>query len=457
MGLNVGKFSYDYEILESHHSGKEQDVGNLEKDQDGESDSIRTASTWRAVVNMTSFVQGVGTLTLPYAVMKGGVATIIAFILFALVHWYTGKIMVDSIYEEDNEGIKEIKTRKSDRDDSKAQPSGTNEARIRNNYGDLGEVLWPQYGGVLLHALQSLDLLFVAVSYLISCGTLLAHAIPLAGLSEAMWTSIIAIVVLPTTFLKDLACVAWQSLLSIMSSLVMVSVLIWYAVSHPSTTSFKNLLFWDTEGVLVALGLVISNYCIYSILIPVEESMVDRSKFGSALGISMILTAMFRVIFSIAGFLSFAENTDEVIGNNFPLGAARTIVTVMCVMCVVFSYTLVVYPVIQSLDDSKLTAVVTSYIPSFIWLATARFLVVFVTLLVAVLIPHFAILMSFTGSLILPFLEYMVPCLVHLKLKWSGLTPFQIAADGTIVVLGVFATVLGAYFSGRVLIAEMTK
>ena len=69
----------------------------------------------------------------------------------------------------------------------------------------------------------------------------------------------------------------------------------------------------------------------------------------------------------------------------------------------------------------------------------------------------FCSLTSFVGCLVLPFLEYMVPCLVHLKLKWSGLGPLQIAADGTIVVVGVLATGLGAFFSGRALIAEMSK
>ena len=445
----VGKISYNYEILKSHFTEREeeQDTNSPERDENYESVPIGSkASTWQAVVNMTSFVQGVGTLALPYAVYKGGLFTIVGFPLFALVHWYTGKVMVDCMCENNSE-----------KNTEKAQSSDNNEAPIRSVYSDLGKVLWPQYGGVLLDVFQSLDLLILAVSYLISCGTLLAHAIPLAGLSDVVWAAIVAVVVLPSTFLKDLACVAWQSLLSIASLLAMVSVMIWYTVSHTSTTRFKDLLFWDTEGVLVAFGLVISSYCVYSILIPVEQSMVDRSKFGSALGISLTLAVIFKVLFSLCGFLSFTENTDEVIGNNFPLGAPRTIVSVVYVIYVVFSYTLVIYPVFQSVDDSKLTSAVTSFIPSFIWVSVTRLLVVFITLLVAVIVPHFALLTSFVGCLVLPFLEYMVPCLVHLKLKWSGLGPLQIAADGTIVVVGVLATGLGAFFSGRALIAEMSK
>jgi len=285
----------------------------------------------------------------------------------------------------------------------------------------------------------------------------MAHSLPKAGLTEAMWASIVAVLVLPSTFVNDLARVAWQSLLSITSLITMVTVLISYTVTHYSTMNFTDVLFWDTEGAFVALGLVISSYCVYSILIPVEESMADPSKFGSSLGISLSLAAIFKVLFSLCGFLSFSRATNEVIGNNFPLGAPRIIVSVVYVIYVIFSYTLVIFPVFQSLDGSRLASVVTSRIPLFIWSATTRFLVVFTTLFLAVVVPHFALLTAFVGSLALPFLEYVAPCLVHLKLRWCELKPLQVAADGAIVVMGVLVTVFGAYCSGKALIIEMTQ
>lgn len=458
MGLMEGKFAY--KTLKPHDHEERENVKNVSStDEEEARETSRLileseASTWQAVANMTSFVQGVGTLALPYAVFKGGIATIIGFPLFALVHWYTGKVMIDCIYDDNGVEITEHK-RIVIRD--KTQTAAKKKSRVRGNYSELGKVLWPRYGGVILDALQSLDLLILGVSYLISCGSLMAHALPKAGLTEAIWASIVAAVVLPSTFVKDLACVAWQSLLSITSLFTMVSVQIWYTVTKSSTINFRDVLFWDTEGALVALGLVISSYCVYSILIPVELSMADPPKFGSALGISLSLAAIFKVLFSLCGFLSFSHATDEVIGNNFPLGAPRTIVSVVYVMYVIFSYTLVIYPVFQSLDGSRLASAVTSFIPFFIWSATTRFLVVFINLFLAVMVPHFALLIAFVGSLALPFLEYIVPCLVHLKLKWYELKPVQVAADVTIAVMGVLATVFGACCSGKALIIEMTK
>ena len=457
MGLQEGKFAY--KAVKPHNDEERQGMKNVSSIDEDVSETSRLildsrASTWQAVANMTSFVQGVGTLALPYAVFKGGLATILGFPLFASIHWYTGKVMIDCIYDDNCAEITEHKT-VVERD--KTQIASKIKSRVRDNYSELGKILWPRYGGVILDAFQSLDLLILGVSYLISCGSLMAHSLPKSGLTEAMWASIVAALVLPFTFVKNLACVAWQSLLSIMSLITMVSVLIWYTVTHYSTINSTDVLFWDTEGALVALGLVISSYCVYSILIPVEESMADPSKFGTALGISLSLATIFKVLFSLCGFLSFSNATDEVIGNNFPLGAPRTIVGIVYVIYVIFSYTLVILPVFQSLDGFRLAFAVTCRIPFFIWSATTRFLVVFTTLFVAIVVPHFALLTAFVGSLALPFLEYIVPCLVHLKLKWRQLKPLQIATDGTVVVMGALATVFGVYCSGRALIIEMTK
>ena len=455
MGSHIGKTANSHGVNEEWKSKNEVSNKGEEEASETKRSIANKASTWQAVVNITSFVQGVGTLALPYAVFKGGIATIICFPLLALVHWYTGKVMVDCIYDEDdNEEITEHKTLISD---NKTQITPMRKARVRNIYSELGKVLWPRCGGVFLDALQGLDLLILAVSYLISCGSLMAHALPKAGLTEAVWASIVAAVVLPSTFIKDLSCVSWQSLLSITSLFTMVTVLTWYAVNHSSNIDFKDVLFWDTEGALAAFGLVMSGYCIYSILIPVEESMVDRSQFDSALGLSLLLAAIFKMLFSLCGFLSFCHNTDEVIGNNFPPGAPRTIVSVVYVVYVIFSYTLVTYPVFQCIDDSPLVSAMNSVIPTFIWAATTRVILVFITLVVAVAVPHFALLTAFVGSLALPFLEYIVPCLVHLKLKWYQLKPLQVATDGTIVVMAVLATIFGVYFSGKALVVEMTK
>lgn len=99
MGSKVSTFSYKrIKSQDSEEGGNEGDVQSKGEEQasDGSTTDEGKASTWQAVANMSSFVQGVGSLALPYAVMKGGIVTIIGFPLFALLHWYTGIVMVRS-------------------------------------------------------------------------------------------------------------------------------------------------------------------------------------------------------------------------------------------------------------------------------------------------------------------------------------------------------------------------
>ena len=454
------KFSYKLKILKS--SEEVEDVEEIVYDPHGNVNDKQSsgktsgkASTWKAIANMTSFIQGAGAMALPYGVLKGGIATLIAFPIFALIHWYTGSVMINCIYgDEQEEQLSEYSTHQPGK---RKRAMGRRILRVRSSFSDFGEVLWPSHGRALIELLQAVDLMILAVGYLIGSGSLMTHAFPTLGLSETWWTFIIAVLVLPSTFVKDISCVAWQSLLGVASLAFMAGALAWFTVTNSSWLNFKHVLFWDTEGFLVALGIVLSSYCVYSIVIPVEETMSDRSKFSSSLGISLFSCTIFKVLFALFGFLSFLHKTDEVIGNNFPIGLLRELISVVYLMYVVFSYILIIYPVLQFLDGCQLNSEEVSFIPSFMWIPTTRFFVVLTTFVIAVTIPHFALLTAFIGSLLLPSLEYVMPCLVHLKLKWVKLTRLEIFADISVIVLGILWTVLCGYSSGKALVIAMVK
>ena len=74
MGLQEGKFAY--KAVTPHNDEEKETVKKISSIDEKEASEAswlipdRRASTWQAVANMTSFVQGVGTLALPYAVFK---------------------------------------------------------------------------------------------------------------------------------------------------------------------------------------------------------------------------------------------------------------------------------------------------------------------------------------------------------------------------------------------------
>ena len=70
-------------------------VSLLEKPSDD-----RRASAFLAGWNVTNLIQGTGILGVPYAVRMGGWAAVAANALIALLCCYTGKLLIECLYEK---------------------------------------------------------------------------------------------------------------------------------------------------------------------------------------------------------------------------------------------------------------------------------------------------------------------------------------------------------------------
>lgn len=87
-----------------------------------------------------------------------------------------------------------------------------------------------------------------------------------------------------------------------------------------------------------------------------------------------------------------------------------------------------------------------------VWGLAFKVGVVVFTVLMAISIPHFAILMGFIGSFTGTMLSFIWPCYFHLKLKRDTLDRGTILYDYFVIFLGVLFGVVGVYDSGTALI-----
>ena len=78
--------------------------------------------------------------------------------------------------------------------------------------------------------------------------------------------------------------------------------------------------------------------------------------------------------------------------------------------------------------------------------------IIVVTILMAVSIPHFSILMGFIGNFTGTMLSFIWPCYFHLKLKGDSLSLQMVAIDCFIIFLGVLFGIVGIYDSGRAMV-----
>ena len=151
---------------------------------------------------------------------------------------------------------------------------------MRSGYKDLGDVLLPKYGGYVVSGIIQLDLFLMAVSYLVLFGSVMRHDLPSVPITERLWIEIAGGLVLPTVFLKSLSQIAWLSATSVIALIAVLVCVLWYGAENTDEWDLTNIVFWDTEGVVSSLSIVMYSYYAHLIIPPVEVSMADKEKFG---------------------------------------------------------------------------------------------------------------------------------------------------------------------------------
>ena len=414
-------------------SSSDDDVTKT-KDKCLDKPTSQNTSIWRSAFNIGNYIEGVGFLALPFAVATGGVAAIVSLVLVPIILCYSGNILIECLYDDD---------RKRGR------------LRTRASFKDLGDVLSPKYGGFLALAGQQLILLHMLISYLVVCGSLLEHSLPSVPLTQVTWVGIAGVIVLPTTFLKTLSQIAWLSFVSIVGLTGVGVVVVWYGIENTDQWDARSLLFWNTKGAILSFSIVLFSNGSIPILPSVEEFMADRSKFSRALYITYAVNTTLKVAFSVVSFLSFQFKTNAVVINNLPSGPIRITVSMVLVLSCLLSYALTSYPIIEYLLQTAPIQNISAKVPGVLISTTVRITLVLVTILLAVLLPHFALLVSLAGSLFDSFESFIFPTTVHLKLKYNELKSHQVVFDVLLASVGVILCVVGLFVSGKTLVETL--
>lgn len=400
-------------------------------DEENEKPTAQTSSEWKAAFNIINFMTGVGFLAIPYAVKMGGIFALVSLVLMPMLHWYTGKILIGCLYKEDR--------------------LYGNKIRVRSTYREIGEVCLPRVGGILVDISVYSGIFLAPVSYFVLCGSLLSFALPSVPLTQTMWVLVTAAVVLPTTFFENLGQIAWMSTISLIAVLGTIAAIAWYGSLHISDWQISELLFWDTESAAVALGIVFFCYETHVVLTDMEESMRNRNNFGCALGCSYAFVAAKKVILAVFGFMTFGQSTNGVILHNLPAGPIRIGVSALFIVSMVLTFAIPLHALVHNLEHSKAVDNLMSRLPRLVWFAGIRLILFFLALLTAILLPHFAALSAFAGSLTVPLTSMIFPSLFHLRLKYEELNIVEIIADIVVILLGLFLGAITLYFSGKVL------
>lgn len=173
--------------------------------------------------------------------------------------------------------------------------------------------------------------------------------------------------------------------------------------------------------------------------------MRHPSQFNAMLLLSHIVAAIFKTGFALIGFLTWQEQTSEVITNNLPTQQLRLIINLTLAIKALLSYPLPFFAACELiLPKLSLCNEITNWKT-----ILARIAIILSTLLLALCIPHFAQLMGLIGSITGVFLSLVWPCYFYLYLKSPTLPWKTIAANLGIILFGFLCTISGVIDSSR--------
>lgn len=383
---------------------------------------------WRAAFNILSACFGAGILTLPYTILRGGWVSIAAFVAVPAICVYTATILVDCLYDNDPETGRRV--------------------RVRSSYEEIGVVVWPQHGRRVVNGVFRITMFLVSTSFLVLAGSFLKSTFPNAPLSERVWTVLAGAVVVPTLFLRNIPQIAWVSMIGVLANTVPVIVTLWYGFHYSSSQwSVHSIQSGNIEGSFIAINIIVFSYGFHGTLIGVENSVAKKSKIYPLMYACVFFSTTVNLVFALCGFLTFTEKTQDLITNNLPIGVILYLANAAIAIKVVFSYALPIFFVLEYIDNSSIKTFCLKKISQSLWFVLVRLSVFSLSLAVAIFLPHFGLVIAFTSSIGGSALIFLFPTFFHLKLKQLDLK--NRLCDYFVFILGLFAAVLGVFFSAK--------
>lgn len=145
--------------------------------------------------------------------------------------------------------------------------------------------------------------------------------------------------------------------------------------------------------------------------------------------------------------------------NNLPSLTLKLIVNIILVCKAMLSYPLPYYASVELLEAAFFKGKPHTCCPPCLdeqhvlrwWGLSLRLGLVLFTCAMAIIVPHFALLMGLIGSFTGTMLSFVWPCYFHLRLRWYAISRLTRALDVCIIVLGLACGGIGIYYSAHAL------
>ncbi|XP_066370066.1 amino acid transporter AVT1C-like isoform X1 [Miscanthus floridulus] len=391
----------------------------------------RNCSYTQGVMNGINVLCGVGILSTPYAIKQGGWIGLVVLCLFALLAWYTGVLLRHCL--DSKEGLE--------------------------TYPDIGHAAFGSTGRIVISIILYVELYACCIEYLILESDNLSKLFPTAHLtigsltlnSHVFFAILTTIIVMPTTWLRDLSCLSYISAVGVIASILVVICL--FLVGVVNNVGFENEgTALNLPGIPIAIGLYGYCYSGHGVFPNIYSSLKNRNQFPSILFTCIGLSTFLYAGAAVMGYKMFGEVTESQFTLNLPDNSLISKVAVWTTVAnPITKYALTIIPLAMSLEE-----LLPPNQQKYSTIIMLRSSLVMSTLLIALSVPFFGLVMALVGSLFAMLVTYILPCACFLAILKTKVGWHQIAACSFIIAVGVCCACVGTYSSLSKIIQNYT-
>ena len=227
----------------------------------------------------------------------GGWAAVAANAIIALLCCYTGKLLIECLYE-------------------KSKRTGKVK-RVRINYPEVGEAVWPGWGNRIVSLVQFIEMFGGVITYLVLLGTIFSDILhKYAPFDIYTWSAISACIALPTFFIRRVSVIAWISMISVFALMSSIFTIIIYSITEYKDMSINNIPAFDISTFPVGFGVIVFSYTAHAVFPGVEGSMKHPDQYPMMMNVAFLLAAVVKVAFGLLPVLRFGTDTEQAITVN---------------------------------------------------------------------------------------------------------------------------------------------
>jgi len=417
------------------------------------------------MANSVNILLGVGLLSVPYALARGGWAGLGVLFLLGGVTNYTGKALVrcqdlGTLEVRDGEALPES-FRSGDEDeedwlrvnDASESLSGASRpvARRRqlSSYEDIGEAAFGRAGRAFITAVLYTELVGTCALFFILEGDHLALLFSGSGRDSAWFQAASACVMVPTLWLADLGALSYVGALGAAASVSLAGVVgyeLWMGTrgftALPPGLADTSVLHASTLP--VSFGLLAFVFAGHAVFPAIYASMETPEEYEPMLDATYAIVFATCLVIGGAGYALYGDAVRDEVTLNLPNGALSTLALALITINPLSKFALTMDPVARGLESVAGVDIRDAEGDGALVARVLRTGLGMGSLLIAAKVPFFAVVMSLIGSFLTLTVSVVFPSACYLKMFGGRMSDAERVGNGGVIFLGVFCAVAGS-------------